>query len=405
LLHLKKGVSAGPSDDSVHIEYEQLMKWTASANIFDRRYIFIPVNENIHWYLVVITNPHSLLKGAIDTELSKPISSNSEEAKLEPGESNCDSHKNNGIGVQKQENLPDEAILATTMYANRKRRADSSSDRHSQKLGQETHEKKALSRTASKTYVDTPVFSTEGAIKAQRDVASSPIMSIAQPESVHADSSLAVDDEDNVFLNRDGVKIRKHSSSSYALPSEVIDLCSPQQTRALVDNGVAVDLLGIREKDPETVLLKFMDKEIQVPESRYVDPLEKPGILILDSLGNKHQRTITLLRSYMKAEAISRHGVVPSVIPVGKYVKVPLQGNLCDCGVFLLNYIELFLEQPKEITELALNGVDLRKWFVPATMKGKRKDIFTLVSGLAEQGNRKKEELKLGKEDDSIVTT
>jgi Ulp1 family protease len=43
---------------------EEVMKWTVNKNInvFDKKFIFIPVNQTLHWSLTVIVNPGSILK-------------------------------------------------------------------------------------------------------------------------------------------------------------------------------------------------------------------------------------------------------------------------------------------------------------------------------------------------------
>ncbi|KAG2187689.1 hypothetical protein INT44_005379 [Umbelopsis vinacea] len=36
--------------------YDRVKKWTAKMNLFDKSYVFIPINENWHWYLAIICN-------------------------------------------------------------------------------------------------------------------------------------------------------------------------------------------------------------------------------------------------------------------------------------------------------------------------------------------------------------
>ncbi|KAJ2908117.1 hypothetical protein GGI21_003207, partial [Coemansia aciculifera] len=49
------------NDDPMCLVYNQLKKWTASVDLFDKDYIFVPINENIHWYLAIVANPRALL--------------------------------------------------------------------------------------------------------------------------------------------------------------------------------------------------------------------------------------------------------------------------------------------------------------------------------------------------------
>ncbi|KAG0301391.1 hypothetical protein BGZ98_008401 [Dissophora globulifera] len=47
--------------------YEAIKSWTAKVDLFSMKYIIVPINENLHWYLAIITNPGLLLKKAGST--------------------------------------------------------------------------------------------------------------------------------------------------------------------------------------------------------------------------------------------------------------------------------------------------------------------------------------------------
>ncbi|KAJ2496177.1 hypothetical protein IWW47_003848, partial [Coemansia sp. RSA 2052] len=131
---------------------------------------------------------------------------------------------------------------------------------------------------------------------------------------------------------------------------------------------------------------EIIDLGMQKAKVKYVDPETTSSILILDSLGNRHQSTFGLLRGYMQAEANFRHySTDVAEAMVGKYAKVPLQNNLCDCGVFLLCYIESFLKDPTAFMSLALNGADIRDWFDPGQMRQKRGSMLRLAIRLANE--------------------
>ncbi|MCO5587696.1 hypothetical protein L7F22_041647 [Adiantum nelumboides] len=42
--------------------YELVKKWTAKVDIFSKKYLVIPINENLHWYLAIVINPHYILR-------------------------------------------------------------------------------------------------------------------------------------------------------------------------------------------------------------------------------------------------------------------------------------------------------------------------------------------------------
>ncbi|KAG5646528.1 hypothetical protein DXG03_003295 [Asterophora parasitica] len=41
--------------------YESVRKWTAKINLFSKKYIIVPINENLHWYLAIIYHPEYIL--------------------------------------------------------------------------------------------------------------------------------------------------------------------------------------------------------------------------------------------------------------------------------------------------------------------------------------------------------
>ncbi|ORY07705.1 hypothetical protein K493DRAFT_174188, partial [Basidiobolus meristosporus CBS 931.73] len=41
--------------------YEEIKKWTSKTDLFEKDFIFVPINENLHWYLALICFPELLL--------------------------------------------------------------------------------------------------------------------------------------------------------------------------------------------------------------------------------------------------------------------------------------------------------------------------------------------------------
>ena len=68
---------------------------------------------------------------------------------------------------------------------------------------------------------------------------------------------------------------------------------------------------------------------------------------MFDSLGISHPNVFKTLRDYLVAEAKEKRGMDISKDNLhGVYAKVPTQSNFCDCGVFLLHYVQKFLNDP-----------------------------------------------------------
>uniref|UniRef100_A0A8C9VZT0 Sentrin-specific protease 7-like n=1 Tax=Scleropages formosus TaxID=113540 RepID=A0A8C9VZT0_SCLFO len=109
----------------------------------------------------------------------------------------------------------------------------------------------------------------------------------------------------------------------------------------------------------------------------------KPCILIMDSLKlSAHERVFKLLREYLEVEWEVRRGTPRDFTPEtmsGSHCNVPLQDNSSDCGLYLLQYAESFLENPVVHFDLPLH---LEDWFPQQTVRRKREEIRDLILSL-----------------------
>ena len=82
-----------------------------------------------------------------------------------------------------------------------------------------------------------------------------------------------------------------------------------------------------------------------------------PRIIILDSYASRHPSTVTHLNNYLYHEAMDKEKLMPKFrrIP-GVHAKVPEQPNHCDCGIYMLHYLETFLSKPQFFMDLIVVG-------------------------------------------------
>ncbi|XP_051761319.1 sentrin-specific protease 7 isoform X2 [Ctenopharyngodon idella] len=110
---------------------------------------------------------------------------------------------------------------------------------------------------------------------------------------------------------------------------------------------------------------------------------KRPCILIMDSLKlSVHERIFKLLREYLQVEwEVKRGGYRDFSVDhmVGSHCKVPLQDNSSDCGLYLLQYAESFLQDPVLHFDLPLR---LERWFPRQQVRGKREEIRDLILNL-----------------------
>ncbi|XP_057804969.1 probable ubiquitin-like-specific protease 2B [Salvia miltiorrhiza] len=124
-----------------------------------------------------------------------------------------------------------------------------------------------------------------------------------------------------------------------------------------------------------------------------------PCILHMDSLRGTHSGLKDLLQSYLWEEWKERQrGTCEDLYSKFRNLKfvpleVPQQQNSYDCGLFLLHYVELFLEEVSSnfnIYKITSSSKFLQEdWFPPAEPSIKRTHIELLISGLL---NSKSEE-------------
>ncbi|XP_073701206.1 sentrin-specific protease 7, partial [Garra rufa] len=107
---------------------------------------------------------------------------------------------------------------------------------------------------------------------------------------------------------------------------------------------------------------------------------QRPCILIMDSLKlSVHERIFKLLREYLQVEWQAKRGGYrdfSSERMMGVHCKVPLQDNSSDCGLYLLQYAESFLQDPVVHFDLPLR---LERWFSRQKVRGKREEIRDLI--------------------------
>ncbi|KAL0969390.1 hypothetical protein UPYG_G00226820 [Umbra pygmaea] len=118
----------------------------------------------------------------------------------------------------------------------------------------------------------------------------------------------------------------------------------------------------------------------------------RPCIMIMDSLrGSSRAAVMSVLQEYLEVEWEVRRGSLRRFSRdtiQGLNPAVPQQDNFSDCGVFLLQYVESFLQNPPQDIE----HLDLKEWFPLKRVKRKREEIRKLVLEIQRQQEKKTED-------------
>ncbi|NXH58747.1 SENP7 protease, partial [Rhabdornis inornatus] len=107
---------------------------------------------------------------------------------------------------------------------------------------------------------------------------------------------------------------------------------------------------------------------------------KRPCILIFDSLkACSVQKTVQVLREYLEVEWEAKrktHREFSKSTMIDLCPRVPKQDNSSDCGVYLLQYVESFFQNPIVNFEQPLH---LENWFPRQLIKNKREEIRDLI--------------------------
>ncbi|CAE6443039.1 unnamed protein product [Rhizoctonia solani] len=244
-------------------DYNSVKKWTSKFDLFSKRFIIIPINEHLHWYLAIICFPEHVLEAPFPQPLGQP-------ARVT---------RSSDAAVSNEQRMSSESDMQVDQTS----------------------------------LIDTEV--------------GSPIV----PGKAEDDKDLADKSE-----------------------RMAIDSTTPPESQP--------DVVDVDPKPSDTTIVDITNDNEDTNSSQ--DPSviksDKTWILILDSLGGRHPRTVRILRQYLQAEAQERRGKVVDIkdsrssggLVEDKHLSAPVQPNWCDCGVYLLHYVEVFYANPLEIIGL-----------------------------------------------------
>ncbi|XP_062982946.1 sentrin-specific protease 7 isoform X2 [Elgaria multicarinata webbii] len=149
---------------------------------------------------------------------------------------------------------------------------------------------------------------------------------------------------------------------------EDLEINSSLQSKDNVQPGTVSP--GLDSKTPKSFSSTFKSKKV----------CKRPCILILDSLkATSVQNTVQVLREYLEAEWEAKCKTCREfnkTTMVDFCPRVPKQDNNSDCGVYLLQYVETFFQNPVVNFELPMH---LERWFPRHVVRSKREEIRDLI--------------------------
>ncbi|KAK4985701.1 hypothetical protein LTR50_005793 [Elasticomyces elasticus] len=322
--------------------YEAVQRWTKSLDIFDYRYIVIPINVDIHWFVAIVRNLRNVPRTVEeDTEASDDA-----EVQVFPSSDGVEDYS-----------------------------LDRAVDGHQQPSGlresMSREDPQALLESQTERLSIGDDESLDDELPAQR--IPQPANKFASP---HADGVDGLDTNPN----------NPQTTPDYRAKSD-----SPGISAPITVAGPTKDTGNARvaksKKKPPKPLPKLLDDE--------------PVIITLDSFGSAHSAEVRQLKDYLVEEAKAKRGMnfardqIKGLTAKG----LPGQTNFCDCGVFLLGYIQEFVNNPEGFVKKILNRtLDQENDFAGFNPSQMRSHIRELLQQLVKERDAQKREKKKRKE-------
>jgi sentrin-specific protease 7 len=170
-----------------------------------------------------------------------------------------------------------------------------------------------------------------------------------------------------------------------------------------------MEQLTLGDSTPKGILPTASPSPISKKSKRKSGPpakkwdLNEPTIIILDSLGGgARSQAVRALKNYLLEEGREKRGMQADIPQNAFYAKashIPMQDNFSDCGVYLLGYMQKFLEDPDRFKDRLLGGEMEPQTDWPEMVMPQMRDIMRdILRGLyADQEEKRKAERKAKK--------
>lgn len=274
------------------INYEGVQKWTRAVDIFSYDYIVVPINESAHWYVAIICNLPSLQRTMED------------------------SPEFEGFPDDEKEEISKEVKTVETLEI------------------PETPEAVTEDEAVKKP-------ETEGELDSEADKARESFALMTLSDDAEADVTVQRDRPTEVAQEADDdwpEGEENPTSSPPRFSSSAGKSCTSEKDDAERGAQQKEAYCGPKNK-------KQKRKAKPTPQKYNAD---QPVIITFDSLDLARSPTIKILREYLQEEGKSKRALqIDTKLIKGMTAReIPLQPNFSDCGLYLLAYLEKFVQDP-----------------------------------------------------------
>ncbi|KAI0051112.1 hypothetical protein FA95DRAFT_1676228 [Auriscalpium vulgare] len=330
------------SNKNPDVGYESVRKWTAKFDIFQKKYIIVPINENVHWYLAIIYLPEHVLR-------PPPISQTSIAAR----------RSTRHLETELAEDGTDEGTASTSVILSRNGTPPPEpvalAPSRSVSVVPETPECSRAEESAVENLISFADATALMTSDHQRHISTEPgeivdfgelldfeSMDLEYPQSFTASPAAHPID---LSENTDTEKRRGASSSTDPRPASLGVPPARFYGSSSAKGSSRATSIPDREGDVEDVI-GVEPIDVSDAENAPVDQITR--IYTFDSLSARHPQAIKRLARYLQLEAHDKKGksIEETTEPKGKQALVPHQPNYCDCGIYLLHFAKTFMKDP-----------------------------------------------------------
>ncbi|KAJ7195469.1 hypothetical protein GGX14DRAFT_474847 [Mycena pura] len=348
--------------------YASVRKWTNKIDLFGKKYIIIPINENLHWYLAIIYHPEHILnplpppplkntpttrrkarqEAAKSPEIDHPLYS------ARPPDSKASSvtrgtptpmETAGGSGTLSPNSNAAEAEVVDELTACSINEDSPPShevtDKPDSDAGDDVDDFDSLFDEDEKMDVDGSHSGDSQTASDGRD----PDPQDMEVDELEEDTEKSTDDPLD-FLSKQSPP---SAPTSFA-PVESGSFYGHSKGKRKAESPPVL-AAEPEEASPSEALDDRIEEEVVV-----VGEQPRTYVFTLDSLGTRHPKVVSVLSEYLQHEALEKK-MIPldmSSTPIGRPALVPHQPNFCDCGIYLLHLAETFISDPLRYYNLIL---------------------------------------------------
>ncbi|XP_069582622.1 sentrin-specific protease 6 isoform X3 [Ranitomeya imitator] len=335
--------------------------WTRHVDIFQKDFIFVPLNEAAHWFLAVICFP------GLNEPMYYPNEYYQETSSPSTATAQTDDNRASPLSAELRTCLQSGSSKSTPKKLSSKKQTLASGDTSS---GTDDSDSPGNKRRHNVRKNDQGLQESDASLQTpfpQMDCSTENVNGIA--------SECKTPMKQSDGLHRIKMSYSDSPDDPKKSEEELIDSDQDNLDESSDDGGLADD--NFTSEAGKWHLKRSLCKQ--------------PCILIMDSLrGPSRSNVVKTLREYLEVEWEVKKGSKRSFSKdymKGSNPRVPQQNNFSDCGVFVLQYVESFFENPIQSFDLPMNLTD---WFPQQRMKTKREEIRNLILGLQELQSKDK---------------